>query len=138
MYFFIAGWFVFQPLRENSALRALSSLRGLRGAPEVPSLCRETSVSRTANVGTVGKNGLIKRGNVGMMQDTKLIFNLNTINEKIAKNFKHGYFSICVIKYSKDSDMIFKNVERHASIRACACRSFQEIVVFSILTLFLS
>ena len=28
------------------------------GAPEVPPLCRETSVSRTANVGTVGKNGL--------------------------------------------------------------------------------
>ena len=33
-------------------LRVLSSLRGLRGAPEVPTLCRETSVSRTANVGT--------------------------------------------------------------------------------------
>ena len=30
--------------------RALSSLRGLRGAPEVPPLCREKSVSRTANV----------------------------------------------------------------------------------------
>ena len=26
--------------------------------PEVPPLCRETSFSRTANVGTVGKNGL--------------------------------------------------------------------------------
>merc|ERR1719154_123959 len=26
----------------DSALRALSSLRGLRGAPEVPPLCRET------------------------------------------------------------------------------------------------
>ena len=33
-------------------LRALSSLRGLRGAPEVPPLYRETSVSWTANVGT--------------------------------------------------------------------------------------
>ena len=33
--------------------RALSSVRGLRGAPEVPPLSRETSVSRTANVGTV-------------------------------------------------------------------------------------
>ena len=29
--------------------------------PTVPPLCQETSVSRTANVGTVGKNGLIKR-----------------------------------------------------------------------------
>ena len=47
-----------KPLRDDSALRALSSLRGLRGAPGVPPLCRETSVSRTANVGTVGMNGL--------------------------------------------------------------------------------
>ena len=29
-------------LRVDSALRALSTLRGLRGAPEVPPLCRET------------------------------------------------------------------------------------------------
>ena len=41
-----------KPLRDVSALRALSSLRGLREALEVPPLCRETSVSRTANVGT--------------------------------------------------------------------------------------
>ena len=47
-----------KPLRDDSALRALSSLTALRGAPEVPPLCRETSVSRTANVGTVGMNGL--------------------------------------------------------------------------------
>ena len=32
----------FKPLRDDSALRALSSLRGLRGAPAVPPLCRET------------------------------------------------------------------------------------------------
>ena len=31
-----------KPLRVDSALRALSSLRGLRGAPEVPPLYRET------------------------------------------------------------------------------------------------
>ena len=31
-----------KPLRVHSALRALSTLRGLRGAPEVPPLCRET------------------------------------------------------------------------------------------------
>ena len=37
-------------LRDDSALRALSCLRGLRGAPEVPPLCRVTSVSRTAKV----------------------------------------------------------------------------------------
>ena len=30
-----------KPLRDDSALRALS-MRGLRGAPEVPPLCRET------------------------------------------------------------------------------------------------
>ena len=31
-----------KPHRDDSALRALSSLRGLKGAPEVPPLCRET------------------------------------------------------------------------------------------------
>ena len=31
-----------KPLRVDSALKALSTLRGLRGAPEVPPLCRET------------------------------------------------------------------------------------------------
>ena len=35
-----------KPLRDDSALRALSSLRGLRGAPEVPPLCRETQSLR--------------------------------------------------------------------------------------------
>ena len=50
-----------KPLRVDSALRALSSLRGLRGAPKVPPLCWETSVSRAANVGTVSKNGLIDK-----------------------------------------------------------------------------
>ena len=63
---------VFSPVRERDlehyirflftvptfAVRETTSL-GIRGAPEVPPLCRETSVSRTANVGTVGKNGLI-------------------------------------------------------------------------------
>ena len=43
---------------ETIVLRGLSSLRGLKGATEVPPLCRETSVSRTANDGTVGINGL--------------------------------------------------------------------------------
>ena len=31
-----------KPLRVDSVLRTLSTLRGLRGAPEVPPLCRET------------------------------------------------------------------------------------------------
>ena len=31
-----------KPLRVDSAFRALSTLRNLRGAPEVPPLCRET------------------------------------------------------------------------------------------------
>ena len=55
-------WSPLKPLGDDSALRALSSLRGLRGAPEAPPLCRETSVSRTANVGTVGMNRLSYNG----------------------------------------------------------------------------
>ena len=62
-----------KPLRDDNALRALLSLRGLRGAPEVPPLCRETSVSRTANVGTVGKNWLRKR-NGGQKWVNRMLF----------------------------------------------------------------
>ena len=47
------------PTAKNPRTERLSSLRGLRGAPKFPLLCRETSVSRTANVGTVGMNGSI-------------------------------------------------------------------------------
>ena len=48
-----------QPLRDDSALGALSSLRGLRGAPEVPPLCRETqSLGQQMLNETVGINGL--------------------------------------------------------------------------------
>ena len=49
-----------KPLRDDSALRALSSLRGLRGAPEVPPLCRETqSLGQQMLNATVGINRLI-------------------------------------------------------------------------------
>ena len=49
-----------KPLRDNSALRALSSLGGLRGAPAVPPLCRETqSLGQQMLNAAVGKNGLV-------------------------------------------------------------------------------
>ena len=54
-----------KPLRDDSALRALSSLRGLRGAPAVPPLCRETQslgqqvLELSCENATVGTNGLI-------------------------------------------------------------------------------
>ena len=44
------------PLHLTFAVRESASL-GIMGAPEVPPLYQETSVSRTANVGTVGMNG---------------------------------------------------------------------------------
>ena len=72
-----------KPLRDDSALRALSSLRGLRGAPAVPPLCRETSVSRTANVGTVGKNGLIGLCRIVIMQDYRIAKTVNRLVETI-------------------------------------------------------
>ena len=48
-----------KPLRVDSALKALLSLRGLRRAPAVPSLCRQTQflVQQMLNA-TVGINGL--------------------------------------------------------------------------------
>ena len=49
-----------KPLRDDSALRALSSLRGLRGAPEVPPLCQETqSLGQQMLDAPVGINGLM-------------------------------------------------------------------------------
>ena len=48
-----------KPLRDDSVLRALSSLWGLRGAPAVPPLCRETqSLGQQMLNATVGINGL--------------------------------------------------------------------------------
>ena len=48
-----------KPLRNDSALRTLSSLRGLRGSPEVPPLCRETqSLGQQMLNAPVGINGL--------------------------------------------------------------------------------
>ena len=55
-----------KPLRVDSALRALSTLRGLRGAPEVPPLCRETQslgqqmLELSCENATVGTHGLTK------------------------------------------------------------------------------
>ena len=56
------------PLRVDSALRALSTLRGLRGAPEVLPLSRETQslgkhmMELGCENATVGKNGLPGEG----------------------------------------------------------------------------
>ena len=57
--------------RVDSALRALSTLRGLRGAPEVPPICRETQsleqhmLELSCENATVGTNGLkTHRGSV--------------------------------------------------------------------------
>ena len=49
------------PFRVDSALRALSSLGGLRGAPEVLPLCRETqSLGQQMLNAPVGINGISK------------------------------------------------------------------------------
>ena len=54
-----------KPLRDDSALRALSTLRGLRGAPEVAPLCRETqSLGKQMLKEPLGINGLIWSWNV--------------------------------------------------------------------------
>ena len=46
-------------IRDDSALRALSSMRGLRGAPELPPLRRETqSLGQQMLNAPVGINGL--------------------------------------------------------------------------------
>ena len=50
-------------LRDDSALRTLSTLRGLKGAPEVPPLCRETqSLGQQMLKAPLGINGLMFGG----------------------------------------------------------------------------
>ena len=49
-----------KPLRVDSALKALSTLRGLRGTPDVPPLCQETqSLGQQMLNAPFGINGLI-------------------------------------------------------------------------------
>ena len=49
-----------KPLRVDSVLRALSTLSGLRGPPEVPPLCRETqSLGQQMLKEPLGINGLM-------------------------------------------------------------------------------
>ena len=51
-----------KPLRDDSALRTLLFPRGLRGAPEVPPLCRETqSLGQQMLNAPLGINGLTAR-----------------------------------------------------------------------------
>ena len=49
-----------KPLRVDSPLRALSTLRGLRGAPEVAPIMPRDAVSRTANVERTGRHKWVK------------------------------------------------------------------------------
>ena len=62
----------FDKCSDDSALRALSSLKGLRGASEVPPLCRETQslgqhmLELSCENTTVGKNGLNDYGPVSV------------------------------------------------------------------------
>ena len=61
------------PLRVDSALRALSTLRGLRGAPEVPPLCRETqSLGQQMLNAPFGINGLTWETIASAIQETSV------------------------------------------------------------------
>ena len=61
-----------KPLRDDSALRALSTLRGLRGAPEVRPLCRKTqSLGQQMLKEPLSINGL-KLTSVGVTENTIL------------------------------------------------------------------
>ena len=69
----------------DSALRALSTLRGLRGAPEVPPLCRETQsfgqhmLELSCENATVGTNGLNQSCNI---ISYNLTLSINCIRKK--------------------------------------------------------
>ena len=66
-----------QPLRDDSVLRTLSSLRSLRGAPAVPPLCRETqSVGQQMLKEPLGINALKQRTLLGFMLDNLFMFHV--------------------------------------------------------------
>ena len=63
-----------KPLRVDSALRALLTLRGSRGAPEAPPLCRETqSLGQQMLNAPFGINGLM-RENIGRHPLWRVLF----------------------------------------------------------------
>ena len=112
-----------KPPRDDSALRALSSLRGLRGAPEVPPLCRETSVSRTANVGSVGMNGL--RISIVKQEINFCNFKLRDVVGYLLSSFQRG--QICEMFTVFSRDVNFKTF-----------LDSQRMIQFLIFTLFLN
>ena len=61
---------------------------GARG--KMPPLCRETSVSRTANVGTVGKNGLnCNLFHLFLKDNDKFVLKNHSVNAKNADKFSN-------------------------------------------------
>ena len=57
-------------------------------APEVPPLCRETLVSRTANVGTVGMNGL--RRQVRIPEFQQVLYRLAIVSFSLTARFSNS------------------------------------------------
>ena len=56
----------------------------IMGKPRVPPLCQETSVSRTANVGTVGKNWLRNRNGGQKWVNCVCIFAFRTTTQSLS------------------------------------------------------
>ena len=95
-----------KPFRDDSVLRALSTLRGLRGAPEVPPFCREMqSLGQQMLNATVGINGLSGHAGYNLSFYT-VFFSKIHINFNFYQNFfgiRYIYFnsyqSFLVIRY---------------------------------------
>ena len=75
---------IHESMYRDSALRALSTLRGLRGAPEVPPLCRETqSLGHQMLNAPFSINGLTKQNPVCFISR-----NILSVSNQINMNLK--------------------------------------------------
>ena len=88
-----------KPLRVDSALKALSTLGGLRGAPEVPPLCRETqSLGQQMLKEPLGINGL-RRCSIskdrtrkfGWFSNSSVELKYNLHGENLSSNLKSKF-----------------------------------------------
>ena len=137
----------FKPLSDDSALRALSSLRGLRGAPVVPPLCRETqSLGQQMLNATVGINGLSVQRCVWRLEVTvsssfcrtpvvvPLCFDTNmclkNLHFLLLPSKWYGTHCVCLTKSFKSHHACDLNIETYLYINLNIFRSAHQNISF--------
>ena len=115
-----------KPLRVDSALRAQSSLRGSRGAPEVPPLCRETqSLGQQILNAPVGINGLIIVLSKG--GDHLPCVHTHLPGQDFSLHYKLFSLFFCPIIYPMSEHRLIFIMERYIPLRVHICEPSSKI-----------